>query len=345
MDRHRIGIVGCGGIAHVHIKGYRKVVSGLGEVVAGCDPNRETLDAYCDQYELSCRFSDAADLIASGEVDVIALLTPPAVRSGVILPAAERSIHLLVEKPFGETYAEAASYVAVAEQAGVKLAVNHELRFLPDVTMLREALRAGRLGEPLHIAHDHFYDRRNTGGWRAQEDRLEMAIFSCHVIDRIQWLAGREPVAVAAMTRHWNPDVRGETFTSLTIEFEGDLVATMVSSWHSARLPECRIRVDGTVGSALSVKEQVTADDCSLTLATDDGGLEEVDARQEDAFVWAMGESMRRLLEAVDSDGEPAHSGCDNLKTMAIMDAAYLSASRGGARVEVAEVGHGAELH
>ena len=54
----------------------------------------------------------------------------------------------------------------------------------------------------------------------------------------------------------------------------------------------------------------------------------------------AMGESMRRLLEAVDSGGEPAHSGRDNLKTMAIMDAAYLSASRGGARVEVAEVGH-----
>jgi hypothetical protein len=34
-----------------------------------------------------------------------------------------------------------------------------------------------------------------------------------------------------------------------------------------------------------------------------------------------------------------AHSGRDNLETMAIVDAAYLSAARGGARIEVAELG------
>ncbi|MBS10641.1 MAG: hypothetical protein CME19_03435 [Gemmatimonadetes bacterium] len=41
----RIGLVGCGGIANRHINGYRRELMGRAEVVAGCDPNQETLDA------------------------------------------------------------------------------------------------------------------------------------------------------------------------------------------------------------------------------------------------------------------------------------------------------------
>ena len=58
-----------------------------------------------------------ADMIASGEVDVISLLTPPAVRHDVIFPAIEKGIHLLVEKPFGETSSDAVSFVEAAEKS------------------------------------------------------------------------------------------------------------------------------------------------------------------------------------------------------------------------------------
>jgi predicted dehydrogenase len=58
----------------------------------------------------------------------------------------------------------------------------------------------------------------------------------------------------------------------------------------------------------------------------------------QNAFTLAMGESMKRLLQAVSTGTEPAHSGRDNLQTMAIVDAAYLSASRGGERVYIDEV-------
>ena len=94
MNGYRIGIVGCGGIAHRHIAGYRKVAYDLGEVVAGCDIDKEQLNGYCDQHDIPNRFTNAADMIASGEVDVISLLTPPAVRHDVIFSAIEKGIHL-----------------------------------------------------------------------------------------------------------------------------------------------------------------------------------------------------------------------------------------------------------
>ena len=63
MAQHRIALVGCGGIAHAHINGYREVAADLGEVVGACDPNEGTLDAFCEGYGVPLRFSDAADLI------------------------------------------------------------------------------------------------------------------------------------------------------------------------------------------------------------------------------------------------------------------------------------------
>src|SRR5688572_1045769 len=100
MARNRIGLVGCGGIARQHIEGYRAVAGDLGEVVAACDPNPEALEAFGSAYDVRRRFTDPRALIASGEVEVISLLTPPAVRGEVIFPAVEAGIHLLVEKPF-----------------------------------------------------------------------------------------------------------------------------------------------------------------------------------------------------------------------------------------------------
>jgi len=59
----RIGLVGCGGIAHRHIEGYRRELMGRGDVVAGCDPNPETLSAFCDKYGVASRFSDPIEMI------------------------------------------------------------------------------------------------------------------------------------------------------------------------------------------------------------------------------------------------------------------------------------------
>ena len=52
MDKYRVGIVGCGGIAHRHAEGYRAVAGDLCQIVAGCDVNRGTLDDFCDREDL-----------------------------------------------------------------------------------------------------------------------------------------------------------------------------------------------------------------------------------------------------------------------------------------------------
>jgi predicted dehydrogenase len=338
MKKWRIGIIGCGGIAHAHINGYRAIAGDTCNVVAGCDPDEGRLESFCDRYGVAHRFGTARELLESDEVDVISLLTPPAVRAEAIFPAAERGIHMLVEKPFAESIGDALAFVEAAEQGSATLAVNQSLRFMPDVLAAREIIAAGEIGDVRVIAHDHFQNRTRTEGWRKDEERLEISIFSIHVLDRIRWLCGKLPEAVAATIRHWDEDVRGETFTALTIQFEGGAVGSMVSSWHAFGIPECRLRVDGTAGSIFSKKEAVLSDEATLTVHRLGEAAERREILLENAGTMNMGESMALLLSAIRGGEQPHHSGRDNLQTMAIVDAAYLSASRGGARVEIEEV-------
>ena len=344
MKKYRIGIVGTGGIAHAHIEGYRAVAGDLCTVAAGCDPNREVLDAYCSKYDIPHRFTNARELIESGEVDVISLLTPPAVRAEVIFPAVEHGIHLLVEKPFAESLSDAVAFVEAAERSGTGLAVNQSLRFMPDVLAMHELITTGEIGQVRFIAHEHYQNRTRTRGWRKDEKRLEISIFSIHILDRVRWLAGSLPKASSAVTRYWDENVRGETFTALTIQFESGAVGTMVSNWHSPTLPACRIRVDGTEGSILSEKRAATADESVLTIHRAGGEVEKRPFGRKGASRINMGESVGELLTALEEKREPHNSGRDNLQTMAIVDAAYLSASRDGARVEIAELEGGSAL-
>jgi predicted dehydrogenase len=174
---------------------------------------------------------------------------------------------------------------------------------------------------------------------------LEIAIFSIHLLDRIRWILGRPVEAVHAVTRPaiaGMGDPRGEVFASLIMQFAGGCTATMISEWRAAGVPECRLRVDATGGTLLGERRSATADEARVTLVRGAGGhaapAETHTFAEPGAATRAFGESMRHLLDAVERDEEPPHSGRDNLQTMAIVDAAYLSAARGGARVDAAEV-------
>ena len=342
MTKYRIGIVGTGGIAHAHLSGYRSVLGELGTVTAACDPRESVLADFADRWSIAETFSTADELIASGEVDVVALLTPPAVRDEVIFPALENGVALLVEKPFGTDGPNAVRYVDAAQQARVPLAVGQNFRWFPEHVRLREEVLAGRIGAIEYIDARCFQDREQKPGvWRADERKLEMAIFSVHIIDRIQALTTAEPQIVTAITRPGtDTEIEGEQFTTLIVQFDDGTVAQMTSSWKSRGLPGNVLRVDGLLGSAAAERVGPMGGPAALSLQLrgEEQHREEFPDDPEDPIApKTYGYGMKELLTAIDEGREPVHSGRDNLRTMGIMEAAYLSAQRAGAPVTTAE--------
>jgi predicted dehydrogenase len=305
--------------------------------------------AFQEKYGIDHVFPDARSLIDAGVADVLVLLTPPAVRDEVIHPALEAGIPILVEKPFGTDGVKAVEYVRAAADRGVPIAVGQNFRWFPEHQWMRKVLDAGTLGTQTFIEARSFQDRpQQPGPWRAVERKLEMAIFSVHLIDRMQWLAPGIPTTVCAVTRR-DPEhgIPGEQFSSLIVQFSDGVVGQMTSSWRARALPVNSMRVDLTGGSVAVERPHPMHGDAVGRFAVRGG-----DRVEEETFPdterlhgrYSYGHSMAAFLDSLRAGTEPPHSGRNNLRTMGIMEAAYLSAGRGGSAVTVTEALGGYEL-
>src|SRR5450631_2905130 len=108
-DRLAIGLVGCGGMGHRHLRAY----SALWEIgardfaiVAVCDPRASAAEGAADVVEASLGrrpavYLDHGELIASGVVDALDVVTDPSVHHVVAVPALEAGLHVICEKPLG----------------------------------------------------------------------------------------------------------------------------------------------------------------------------------------------------------------------------------------------------
>lgn len=340
-NRLRVGIVGTGWVANQHVTAYRQVADDHVDVVAACDPRADVLEDFTARHGIPQGFVSASELIASAEVDALVLLTPPSVRDEIIFPAIEHGIHLLIEKPFGTTGANAVRYTEAAEAGDVTLAVGQNFRWFPEYQWLSERLTRSDTGALTYIEARSFQNRIQAPGvWRAQERKLEMAIYSVHLIDRLQWIAGSAPVSVSATTRRApGSDLPGEQSTSLLIEFADGFLGHMTSTWLSKGLYVNDFRVDTSTGSAL-VRRDLPMHGDATAVAEFNGEREDAvfpDSPESPQGTLSYGYSMREFALALREGRQPTHSGRDNLKTMGIMEGAYLSAARGGTQVTVAE--------
>ena len=325
MARYGIGLLGCGRISENHLRGYRhgEGLNGLGEIVALCDTNPEALERQATKHQVATTYRRLDDLLADERVDVVTVLTPPEVRSRVILPILAAGKHALVEKPFTETLAEAQSIVAAAQAQQRFLAVNQNYRWRADTLQLKELIDGGAIGRVLGMHQLHAMWRDEAPGWRQSTDYLAMAVMAVHWLDRFRWLAGDEGATVYAATRSTGLlQSKGEDWAAVTVTFHGGAIAHVTEDWCSAsRHKADTFVIDGTQGSLVAEGATITR------FGREPGDEQQYEARGE--FPATFAHSMRLLLEAIAEDREPVISGRDNLQTMALLDGAYRSAATG----------------
>ncbi len=185
MPRDRsaaIALVGAGGISAAHLDAYRK--HGL-NVVAICSRDVARAAARRDAYFPSARVADDYEsLLADREIQVLDITTHADVRAHLMRRALAAGKHVLSQKPFVTDLATGRELVAEAEARGLKLAVNQNGRWAPHLSWMREAVRAGLVGEVTAV-HAHI---RWNHGWVAGTpfdamDDLVLHDFGIHWFD------------------------------------------------------------------------------------------------------------------------------------------------------------------
>ena len=138
-------IVGCGGYAKTVLNDIYEMTDVLDLYFASRDISKAK--EYSEMYGGSGYFGSYEEAIADPRVQAAYFFTPHNVHLENTLLAAKHSKHILMEKPIARTIAESTKMIKVAQDAGVKLMVGENYRFVPAVRRAKEIIDQGNIGE------------------------------------------------------------------------------------------------------------------------------------------------------------------------------------------------------
>ena len=221
MTRLRVGLLGCGGIAARHAA----AIAALGErmeLVACCGRDLDRTSAFATVHGGQAYVD--LDRMLDDDIDLLIATLPPYNRKGEIEHAAERNVHLLVEKPIALDMESANRMVAVVEATGVVAAIGFMYRFGDAIRRWRE-LDTGPIGlysggYHCNALHAHWWSKRALSGGQI----LEQAI---HQIDLIRHLVGEPDSVYARYANLFHRDVP---------DYDVEDVSTTVFGWDDGRL-------------------------------------------------------------------------------------------------------------
>lgn len=245
----RVGVVGAGFGASVHVPALRRV-PGVA-VAAICGAHAGRVRDVASELEIPASFSDHRELFESGTIDAVTIATPPHLHHSMVLAACEAGLHVLCEKPMARSVAEARDMLRMAREAGVCHAVAHQMRHDPARQRLKELLDEGFTGR-LHSVSVMVYRSaladatRRTPGWLADAASAGgvLSAIGSHYIDAlrwwfgdIHWVAGAVSTAVterAISGREGLRPVDADDNTAFVVRFASGALGTVHISYTSA---------------------------------------------------------------------------------------------------------------
>ncbi len=148
----RWGILATGGIAHAFTSDLR--TAGLTVAAVGSRRNDAAAD-FAAEFDIPHAHGSYEDLVADPDVDIIYVSTPHPLHADNAILALEAGKHVLVEKPFTLTAAEAARVRDVARSRGLLAMEAMWTRYLPHMVRIRELVASGALGDIRVVRADH----------------------------------------------------------------------------------------------------------------------------------------------------------------------------------------------
>jgi len=162
LNKIKVGIIGAGGIAWYHIKGYQKLDNV--ELVALCDVDANRVTKLGDEFNIKGRFTDYQEMLRSIELDAVSICTPNRYHSEISTAALEAGVNVLCEKPMAMNAREAEQMVKAQKKSDRVLMIAHHFRFREDVKVLKRAIDSGDLGNIYHI-HTAWLRRNGIPGF------------------------------------------------------------------------------------------------------------------------------------------------------------------------------------
>lgn len=335
---YKIGCIGAGMImAECHLAAYAE--AGF-PVVAIASRTKSKAQEVSERWNIGKVHDTPADLIADPEVEIVDIAYPPDQQPDLIRAAlaAPNVKAILAQKPLALSLEEARALRDEAKAAGKLLSVNQNMRFDQSMQVLKQILDDDIIGEPVFAQID-MHAIPHWQGFLEDYDRLTLSNMSVHHLDALRFLFG-DPDEVTSLTR---TDPRTsfdheDGIVITTMRFPNGLLALSTEDVWSGPREEgyeddqhITWRVEGTKGVAKGTIGWPTgaASTLSYNSTSHTDGKWVTPTWETMWFPHAFIGVMEQLQFALQSGTQPILNVADNVRTMALVEAAYQSIDEG----------------
>jgi glucose-fructose oxidoreductase len=325
MPAIRYAVVGLGHIAQVavlpafvHARNSR-----LAAIVSGDPVKRKKLS---QKYRVAAFAYDEYEHCLEG-VDAVYIALPNSLHAEYSIRAARTGVNVLCEKPMAPTVDECQRMIDACCEHDVRLMIAYRLHFESLNLEILDLVRRGRIGEPkffnssfgMTVAAGNIRSRRDMGGGSLYD-------IGVYCINAARNLFGAEPKEVLAVSVNSGERRLREVdeSTGALLRFDGERLATFVTSFNSADVGE--FRIVGTRGQVQADPAYEYAESLQYTLIAN-GRRTRKRVGRHDQFA----PELLYFSDCIQKRREPEPSGEEGLQDVRIVQALYESAETGKA--------------
>lgn len=297
-------------------------------VAAVASSNAERARRYADELGIPKAYASVADLLADPAIDAVYISTTNEWHESQTLAAVAAGKHVLCEKPLALSLDSARKMVAAAVAAGVVMGTNHHLRNASTHRTMRALIQSGTIGRPLAARVFHaVYLPTHLQGWRIDRPEAGGGVvldITVHDADTLRFALGDEVAEVTAMTASQGMGRAGlEDAVMGVMRFRDGVIAQFHDAF-TALHAYTGFEVHGTEAS-LYGRDVMTQRPMGTVTIRREGREAEVPVDHENLYE----RSVRCFNAAMRGEGEPAASGTDGIRSLAVALAVRESAQTG----------------
>jgi predicted dehydrogenase len=331
----KIAVVGMGYWGPNLVRNFLST-NGVTNVIC-CDTNPDVLESVAKKFPGIGICKNYDELLTDSSVKAVAVATPVSTHFELGRKALKAGKHLLMEKPFTATSAQAEELIALAEKQSLVLMVDHTFIYTGAVRKIKELMDSGKIGSLL------YFDSVRVNLGLFQHDTNVIWDLAPHDISIIDHLVNTQPISVQATgARHY---YNYEDIAYLTVQYPDNLLAHFHVNWISP-VKVRKILIGGSqnmiVYDDMEPSEKVklydkgvelkSKEDIYRTLVsyrTGDMLAPKLDGRE------ALSLMCEEFIECITTDRQPLTGASSALNVVRVLEAADKSLNSGGEVIEL----------
>jgi predicted dehydrogenase len=324
----RIGLIGAGNISATHARAIAAIPDTTVVGVFGPTPARAQALAGAS----GARAYDAVESLLDAErPDVVVIGTPSGLHGAHGAAAADRGVHVLVEKPIEISVARADALIARACSAGVTLGVIFQDRVKPDVRALKALVESGELG-PVSLVHaqvpwwrppEYYAASRWRGTW-ALDGGGALMNQGIHTVDLMAWLFGPVARVSGAIATRFHA-IEVEDTAAAVLEFASGAIGTIQATTCAFPGRPRRIEIAGPKGTAILEGDSLIQGRAGIVAAPENAASPVV------SDVSAHCDVIADFIRAFRTGTPPCCDGATGRRSVQLVEAVYHSSRTGRA--------------